>query len=61
MRHPEMQEQKLTTDQDGKITSHATKPGRYFSLVTLKFESPGTYRGVHYDVFREKSTCTMIL
>ncbi|MBN9386115.1 MAG: DUF4198 domain-containing protein [Chitinophagaceae bacterium] len=61
MRHPEMQEQKLTTDQDGRVSFHAPRPGRYFSLVTLKFETPGTYRGVHYDVFREKSTLTMIL
>lgn len=61
MRHPEMQEQKLTTDQDGRVKFHAPRPGRYFSLVTLKFETSGTYRGVHYDVFREKSTLTMIL
>jgi uncharacterized GH25 family protein len=61
MRHPEMPEQKLTTDQEGKVSFHAPRPGRYFSLVTLKFETPGTYKGVHYDVFREKSTLTMSL
>lgn len=61
MRHPEMQEQKLITDENGKISFHAPKPGRYFALVTLKFETPGTYRGIHYDVFREKSTLTMVL
>lgn len=61
MRHPEMPEQKLTTAQDGKVSFTAPKPGRYFALVTLKFDSPGTYRGVHYDVFREKSTLTMVL
>lgn len=61
MRHPEMPEQKLTTDENGKISFHAPKPGRYFALVTLKFDSPGTYKGVHFDVFREKSTLTMIL
>jgi hypothetical protein len=61
MRHPEMQEQKLTTDQDGKVLFHNPKPGRYFALVTLKFETPGTYKGVHYDVFREKATLTMVL
>lgn len=61
MRHPQMEEQKLTTDQDGKISFHAPKAGRYFALVTLKFESPGTYKGIHYDVFREKATLTMVL
>ena len=61
MRHPEMAEQKLTTDENGKVSFHAPKPGRYFALVTLKFESSGTFRGVHYDVFREKSTLTMLL
>ena len=61
MRHPEMPEQKLTTDQNGKVSFHAPKPGRYFALVTLKFETPGTYRGVHYDVFREKATLTKVL
>jgi len=61
VRHPEMPEQKFTTDEDGKISFHAPKPGRYFGLVTLKFETPGTFRGVHYDVFREKSCLTMVL
>jgi uncharacterized GH25 family protein len=61
MRHPEMKEQKLTTDENGKVSFHSAKAGRYFALVTLKFESPGTYRGVHFDVFREKSTLTMLL
>jgi uncharacterized GH25 family protein len=61
VRHPDMPEIKLTTDQDGKVQFEAPKPGRYFALVTLKFETPGTYKGVHYDVFREKSTLTMVL
>lgn len=61
MRHPEMEEQKLVTDKDGKVSFTAPRHGRYFALVTLKFESPGTYKGVHYDVFREKSTLTMVL
>jgi len=56
-----MAEQKLTTDAEGRISFHAPKSGRYFALVTLKFENPGTFRGVHYDVFREKSTATMLL
>lgn len=61
MRHPEMKEQKLVTDTAGRVTFHAPKAGRYFALVTLKFETPGTYRGVHYDVFREKSTLTLMM
>jgi uncharacterized GH25 family protein len=61
IRHPEMPEQKLTTDAKGKVSFKAPKPGRYFGLVTLKFETPGTFKGVHYDVFREKATVTMIL
>lgn len=61
MRHPEMPEQKFTTDENGKISFHAPKPGRYFGLVTLKFETPGTWKGVHFDVFREKSAMTMVI
>ena len=61
MRHPKMTEQKLVTDQDGRVHFTAPGPGRYFALVTLKFESPGTYKGVHFDVFREKSTLTTVV
>jgi len=61
MRHPEMPEEKLTTDENGKVSFHAPKAGRYFALVTLKFEQSGTFRGVHYDVFREKASATMLL
>jgi uncharacterized GH25 family protein len=61
MRHPEMPEQKLTTDENGNVSFHAPKAGRYFALVTLKFEQSGTFRGVHYDVFREKASATMLL
>ncbi|MDJ1470324.1 hypothetical protein [Xanthocytophaga flava] len=61
MRHPDMEEQKYTTDEKGCIYFKAPKPGRYFALVTLRFESPGTYKGVHYDVFREKSTLTTVI
>jgi len=61
MRHPEMPEQKLKTDDNGNVSFHAPKAGRYFALVTLKFEQSGTFRGVHYDVFREKASATMLL
>lgn len=61
MRHPAMAEQKITTDAAGKVSFHAPKAGRYFALVTLKFEKSGTFRGVHYDVFREKATATVVL
>lgn len=61
LRNPGMPEQKFTTDENGKVSFHSAKPGRYFALVTLKFETPGTYRGIHYDVFREKSCMTMVL
>jgi len=61
LRNPGMAEQKFTTDENGKVSFHSPKPGRYFALVTLKFETPGTYRGIHYDVFREKSCMTMVL
>lgn len=61
MRYPGLAEQKQTTDEAGRARFAASGSGRYFFLVTLKFESPGTYRGVHYDVFREKSTCTAII
>ncbi|WP_158796906.1 DUF4198 domain-containing protein [Pedobacter sp. L105] len=61
LRNPGMAEQKFTTNEDGKVSFHSPKAGRYFALVTLKFESPGTYRGIHYDVFREKSCMTMVL
>ena len=61
MRHPEMAEQKLTTDAEGRVSFHAPKKGRYFALVTLKFEKSGTFKGIHYDVFREKATATMLL
>ncbi|SEA79196.1 DUF4198 domain-containing protein [Pedobacter hartonius] len=61
MRHPEMPEQKLKTDENGNVSFHAPKAGRYFALVTLKSEQSGTFRGVHYDVFREKASANMLL
>lgn len=61
IRHPEMKELNLKTDSEGKVKFHAPKGGRYFALVKLRFETPGTYKGVPFEVVREKSAVTVMV
>lgn len=57
-RLPGMKDMLLTTDLQGKVVFKAPKSGFYFALAVLRFETPGTYKGEHFDVFREKSVLT---
>ena len=41
-----MQEIKLTTDEQGKVSWAGARPGLYTVTALLRFETPGTYKGV---------------
>ncbi|OJV22582.1 MAG: hypothetical protein BGO21_05350 [Dyadobacter sp. 50-39] len=61
VRAPGMQEIKLTTDEQGKVSWAGARPGLYTVTALLRFETPGTYKGVFYEAIREKATFTFHL
>ncbi|WP_440135120.1 hypothetical protein [Chitinophaga sancti] len=56
-----MKELNLKTDSESRSGFHAPKSAGSFALVRLRFETPGTYKGVPFDVEREKSALTLLV
>jgi uncharacterized GH25 family protein len=59
VRSTEAEEQKLVTDGEGEVVFNCPKTGLYIITALLTFNTPGTYKGVAYHVFREKSTFSL--